>query len=120
MYDNIGDKIKILAKVVFWIEAITAVICGLGFAGMTNGMSLLIGLGIALVALIFSWFLYGFGEIIDKLCAIERNTRSNSNKTVFKPTVSPNKINKLDKLLEQGLITEEEYNQATTQQPKEV
>lgn len=77
MYDNIGAKIKGLAKAVFVIEAILAVIAG--FYLMVNTLivfGVLVLLMGPLVAWISSWLLYGFGELIDKTCDIERNTRN--------------------------------------------
>ena len=56
--------------------------------------------------------LYGFGEIIDKLCDIEENTRKNGKKTAFPnndTTNNNNKRLKIKNLLDKGLITEEEY-----------
>lgn len=75
MFKNIGKKIKGLAKVLFWLLAICSVVIGLYLLDDTDGISAAIGVGGVLVAWIGSWFLYGFGEIIDKLCEIERYTR---------------------------------------------
>ncbi len=110
MFDNIGEKIKGLAKIIFWIEAIGAFMVGLVLAEATDGISMLIAVGGALVAWISSWFLYGFGEIIDKLCAIERNTRHGERKSVAQAKIETERIDKIEKLRSQGLITEEEYN----------
>ena len=76
MYRDIGEKIKGLAIVIFFIEAIASVIGGF-ILWMDNEewwciLIIIIGPFLAWVS---SWLLYGFGEIIDKLCDIERNTR---------------------------------------------
>ena len=78
MYDNIGKKIKGLAKVLFIIEAIAAAIAGVALMvgdGRLFPIGLLVLLVGPLLAWVSSWLLYGFGELIDKVCDIERSTR---------------------------------------------
>jgi len=84
MYRNIGRKIKILAQVFCWIGVAAAVIGGIVLAYYFLRMNNLIPgivLGIltmvvgSLLSWIGSWLLYGYGEMIDKLDIIERNTR---------------------------------------------
>ena len=80
MYDNIGEKIKGLAKWTFIVEAIAAVITGIAMMMVGEGeelsfYGLLVMLLGPIAAWVSSWLLYGFGEIITKLCDIERNTR---------------------------------------------
>ncbi len=79
MYDNIGNKIKILAKVFFVLGAIASVIGAIYL--FFEAAHILLCLAIAIVGSLFSWIstwlLYGFGEIIDKLSDIEENTHSN-------------------------------------------
>ena len=80
MYDNIGEKIKGLAKWTFIVEAIVAVITGIAMMMVGEGeelsfYGLLVMLLGPIAAWVSSWLLYGFGEIITKLCDIERNTR---------------------------------------------
>ena len=69
MYDNIGGKIKGLAKTMFIVEAIGAVITGivllatddvLIFAGL---LTLFCG---PIIAWVSSWVLYAFGELVEK------------------------------------------------------
>ena len=80
MYDNIGGKIKGLAKAIFFIEAIATVITG--FIILANSYyfeGILTGVLVIIVGPIFawisSWLLYGFGELIEKACDIADNTR---------------------------------------------
>ena len=76
MYDKIGRKIKALATVSFLVGAITAFIAGVVLlVDEQIGLGLIIMLCGPVVAWVGSWLLYGFGEIIDKLCEIEQNTR---------------------------------------------
>ena len=119
MFDNIGGKIKGLAMVLFWIEAIAAVIVGLVLVEDTDSLSLLYAIAGVLVAWISAWFLYGFGEIIDKLCDIERNTRGGERKSEAQSKIDSERISKIEKLRSQGLITEEEYQQAISKNDKE-
>ena len=69
LYENIGGKIKVLAVITFFIEAIGAFIYGVVLvcdeqAGI-GMLTLLLGPIIAYVA---SWFLYGLGELIESNC----------------------------------------------------
>ncbi len=73
MFDNIGGKIKGLAKVMFWIEAIAFVVLGLACFGETLDNGNLYGvigcmfmLGGPIFALISSLFIYGFGILVER------------------------------------------------------
>lgn len=87
MYDNIGGKIKSLAKTIFVLEVLAIVIIGFVAMAQSEGdgetaqIAFIIMLVAFIVAWISSWFLYGFGEIIEKLCQIEQNTRNSGNKS---------------------------------------
>ena len=78
MYDNIGGKIKGLAKAVFIVEAIAAVIAGIALLAIDDDLILFGVLTLILgpaVAWVSSWLLYGFGELIDRVSEIAKNTR---------------------------------------------
>ena len=87
MYNNIGRKIKALAKVLALVGVILCVLGGIGTIilgilsnnSMTIIISIIGGLATALIGSLIvwieSWLLFGFGEIIDKLTDIEANTR---------------------------------------------
>ena len=88
MFDNVGGKIKTLATVSFAVETIVSIIAGIVLVccGFVDYYVLIfIGIGAMLVgpviALITNWFLYGFGELIEKTCEIAQNTCGNVNKT---------------------------------------
>ena len=79
MFDNIGGKIKGLAKTIFIIETIICVIAGLVMLAegtddliITALITMIVG---PLTAWVSSWLLYGFGELIEKTCEIAENTR---------------------------------------------
>ena len=79
MFENIGSKIKGLAKLLFWITVTGAVIGGLGViiygALNVNNESnesiaaIMGGVGIIVIGIIVAWLqnflLYGYGELID-------------------------------------------------------
>lgn len=112
MYDNIGGKLKGLAKIAFIIESIAGFFWGIALSVEDDDM---IPLGIALVILVpvvayaMSLVLYGFGELIDKTCDIERNTRGRARKSETQDKVDSERIRKIEKLRSQGLISEDEY-----------
>jgi len=89
MFTNIGKKIKGLAKFICWVGIIFSVIGGIlqivnGVKEATaNGVSpvgqivlgVIIIVGGFLISWIGSFFMYGFGELIDKTADIAENTK---------------------------------------------
>ena len=115
MYDNIGSKIKTLAKILFFIMAILSIVIGIVFLSQNKnlhiqGITILI-LG-PIIAWISTWLLYGYGEIIEKTCEIACNTRGTEIKSEAQMKSDYDKIYKLERLRSQGLISEEEYQQS--------
>ena len=53
-----------------------------------------------------SWVLYGFGEIIERVTDIERNTRGDKNMSDAQFNIKSANAKELEKLRSQGLITE--------------
>ena len=70
LYENIGGKIKSLAKWIFILEAIGAIVTGLILMCDGGHDEMFIGLSILLcgpiVAWVGSWILYAFGELVEK------------------------------------------------------
>lgn len=116
MYDNIGDKIKGLAKALCIIETITAAIAGIVF--LVDGsedkalLGFLLTFGGFVISWLSSWPLYGFGELINKACDIARNTYTDGGNSEAQTKVDFERVKEIEKLRSQGLITEEEYQQA--------
>ena len=96
MFDNIGKKIKALAVAIFVFGTIGSIIIGIVYlvksANITHddliaeyrsigAMTMFGGPGISWIS---SWFTYGFGELIDKVSDIERNTGTMINPTKLK------------------------------------
>ena len=81
MYKNVGAKIKIAAQILFRIGTIFSILGGLLLLllGLRYIPLLIVGLILIffgpLVLLINSWIAYGFGEIVEKISIIERNSQ---------------------------------------------
>ncbi len=122
MFDNIGKKIKSLANVLCWVGIIAYVIAAIAMFVIAADNPwdaehyVPIGFAFLIVGPLSSWissfFMYGFGELIDKACEIEENTRSYERESILQAQIETERIDKIEKLYSQGLITEEEYQQA--------
>lgn len=81
LYENIGGKIKNWAKWIFIVEAIGSVITAIALPIASGDpddfilISLLIAIVGPIVAYVGSWILYAFGELVEKTCNNENNTR---------------------------------------------
>ena len=94
MFEEIGKKIKILAKISFILEVIVSLVCGIVYAyvGVNANKTIYYGnnttfeikfvfggVGIFLIGVIIAWIsnfvLYGFGELVDKVCDIADDVR---------------------------------------------
>lgn len=79
MYDNIGRKIKLAAKVLFGILVLASIICGLTminkneFNDELKALGILIIFGGSALSLFLSWLTFGYGEIIEKISNIEKS-----------------------------------------------
>ena len=76
-YENIGGKIKGLARAAFIVEAIAAVISGLVMMVEDDDMipfALLVMVVGPIVAWVGSWLLYGFGQLIENSDIVAKNT----------------------------------------------
>jgi hypothetical protein len=108
MYDNIGGKIKGLAKASFIVAAIAEVITGIALMATDEdliGYGLLVMFVGPIVAWVSSWLLYGFGELIDKACDIECNTRGGERRTETQARGNSERISKIEKRRAPGVIT---------------
>ena len=80
MFENIGNKIMLLAKIIAWIGIIISIISGFVimasqeqfFLGVITG-----GLG-ALCSWIGSFMIYAFGQLVDDVSAIKEKTLKNN------------------------------------------
>ena len=70
MFDNIGGKIKVLAKCICWLGIIGSIICAIALFSTNSYYNPTIGLGIGVLiggclgSWVGSFFTYGFGELV--------------------------------------------------------
>ena len=115
MFDEIGDKIKRVAKILCWIGIVGSVIIAIitfvkaSESYRTEGYYTAMGWILLIAGPLYSWvsasLAYGFGELIEKATEIANNTRKDNT-----PTATEKNNNDLEELYKEGLITEEEYN----------
>lgn len=127
MFNDIGEKIKILARCVCWIGIIASVIIAFIMFSKVDEVSyrqegLYKGLGYCflfvgpLLSWISSLLLYGFGELVDTnsqiVDYIDKKDADRRKGNSFVSTVAEDKREKeLDELLRMNLITKEEYEE---------
>ena len=78
MFANIGSKIMGLAQFECWLGIIACIISGLVMIVSDSdmiGYGLLIMAGGSLASWVGSWLIYAFGELLETVKQIERNTR---------------------------------------------
>ena len=83
MFDNIGGKIKTLAKVICWIGIVASVISaayvGVVTSNLNGALGIVIAILLVMMGTVLSWIasftLYGYGELIELTAKIEQNTR---------------------------------------------
>ncbi len=75
MYENIGGKIKGLAKWIFIVEALGSIITGLILAFEEDSLFILMAICGPIVAWVSSWVLYAFGELVEKICDNESHNK---------------------------------------------
>ena len=75
MYDNIGGKIKSLAVWMFIFEATGSIITGFVLMAEEDALYILLVIFGPIIAWVSSWILYAFGEMVEKTCDNENNTR---------------------------------------------
>lgn len=122
MYENIGKKIKEMAKVVAIVLAVLAVIGGMVMIAVDSYL-LVPGLLTMLLGPVLAWLgsfvLYGFGELVDKTCDIERKMAGAPMHDEQLETDSERRCT-LERLRASGAITEEEYYDVITKIQKKV
>ncbi len=89
MFDNIGEKIKVLAKVLFWIGVLGSFVLAFYYLYMFSGYggaAIIIFAVTAFAGGLISWistiFLYGFGQLVensDKLVKLNQTKKADQN-----------------------------------------
>ena len=78
MFSNVGQKIMDLATLVCWVGIVLSILAGIVMMAASEDLilvGLLTAVAGALGSWIGSWFVYGFGELIETTKRIEKNTR---------------------------------------------
>lgn len=77
MFNNIGGKIKALAKIVCWLGIIASVLSGIILIAAGGTQNIVTGIVTIVVGALSSWIgsflVYGFGELIDNTAALKEN-----------------------------------------------
>jgi len=107
MYNDVGSKIKMLAKVGCWVGIIVFVILGFILMDDGNEFGIFVMLLGALASWASSWITYGFGEVIENVNRIAESINQKTQNSAVDSAMD--KINTLNKWRKDGLITEEEY-----------
>lgn len=79
LYNNIGSKIKSLAKWTFIIESIATIITGISLFVVDDDfilLGILAIIGGPMISWVSSCFLYAFGELVEKVSDNEENTKA--------------------------------------------
>lgn len=130
MFGNVGKVIKKIAQILAWIGIAVSVLLGivtLTFITADTWYFIFVAPLVVCVGWLISWLssitMYGFGELVDRVIGIEINTRGNNvenspntiNPTSETPVIS-RRAKQLKVLLDQGLITQEEYQEAMSRE----
>lgn len=83
MYSNVGKKIMTLAKVLGWVFLIAGLIITVGFVSEKREfLIVIIPLISGILLFISSWFLYGFGQLVDDVSAMRYAAKEADRDTV--------------------------------------
>lgn len=118
MFENIGGKLKLLAKLFTGMGIAGGLFAGI-YLTVTDRVQIWLGIAILVGAPVVCWillaFVYGFGELIERTAEIAYNTRSEkspvSQKSAAVQTNARQKRDLLEKWHAEGLIDEDEYRQ---------
>lgn len=135
MFNDIGEKIKLISKILFWICIIVSVIIAVIYFSEAGSYDssfyseyttikntyAFIGIAVLLVGPFISWILcllmYGFGELIESAGEIAYSIKHLDKKLLDENNEAKSENGKTDKntalqaLLAKGIITKEEYEQ---------
>lgn len=119
MYEQIGEKIKALASTLAAIGSIISFFGGIVLITIDED-NVLLGIFVivigSLLSWVSSWLLYGFGELIDKVCSIEKSMHTKNRVFETESMNSSKRLDKIETLRAEGLITNEEYQAAVSKE----
>lgn len=119
MFKNVGEKIKIVSQVMTWICIVAFILGGFGFM-LSGSAGIVAGLVMLLVGPLFAWigglFLYGFGQLIENTDhMVTQQPGAPARRSQMMDQRRAESLRQMDRLLEDGLITEEDYQQKLDQ-----
>ena len=127
MFSNIGKKIKILAIVLCCAGILASLIAAIILFRQstryynTTGIGFAVLFGGSLVSWVCSFFTYGFGELIDRTASID--SKLHGGKTLSSESYSSvqdqKRIGQLNSMLDEGLISRDEYNDIISRSEKQ-
>ena len=110
MFDNIGEKIKLASKILFFLCSLGCVIAGIVlWSEMESPIFVILILGGPIVSYLLALLLYGFGEIVDKITNINYKIQATAieAKKVNKPV---EKVTSIDSKIQTNDIEEKKVN----------
>ena len=113
MFRNIGGKLKGFAVFIFVLQTLGYIIGGgILISGRLQAIGIIIMIAGPLLAWVSSWLLYGFGELIHKVSSIEELLYSGGRVYTSQKKTKDERIENINNMYSEGLITKEEYIQA--------
>lgn len=111
IFNNPGTTIKNVAKIMFFLETVGSVIAGIVSASDEGDFIYFfaIAVGGVIIAYISNLFLVAFGELVEKATSIDSKLKGNVKEETFKLA---KKETTLEDLLEKGIISKDEYDEA--------
>lgn len=126
MFNDCGEKIKNVAKILCWIGVIASIIFALVMFAKADaswrtedlfkGLGWLFLIAGPIVSFINGLLMYGFGELIENTSSLDTYTKSiyKISKNSAKANESDDNVSEIKELLADGTISEEEYNKLTS------
>ena len=106
MFENVGEKLGALARVVLALDCIAAVIAFCITVEESFLMAIMMLVVLGLSGVVSAWFLYGFAIIVD---AHENKGSAAPNTPSYAPAPANADNDKLKKLYEDGVISYDDY-----------
>ncbi len=110
MYDKIGKKIKILTKILTVIFVIACFIVGFIYSVHGSTIGFIFVFLCPILIWISSFFMYAFGELVDKVCDIEKHINGGVSNIATEQNSNNKRQEKIEQLRALGMLSEEEYN----------
>lgn len=118
MFNNVGKKIKMIAKVLCWIGIVGYIIIALicfttADSYYETGSLITMGFLCLFIGPALSWiislFIYGYGELIDKENEIDQSLDVIKHRLSKFGNIKEKRSSEIERLYSEGLISEEEH-----------